>query len=91
MSSYAVYQIGHAIFGVGDTPDAARSDAAQWMDGGEEAARAVPMYRRRQFVSGDVVVMPCSHRLALQVEAQGGADGFVEVDGRLYSKAKWTS
>lgn len=33
MSSYAVYQIGYCIFGVGETPDAARSDAAQWMKG----------------------------------------------------------
>ena len=83
MSSYAVYQIGHCIFGVGATPDAARADAGQWLDGGAEAAAAVPMYRRGQFVSGDVVVMPCSAALAKQVEAQGGADGFMEMDGCL--------
>lgn len=91
MSSYAVYQIGHCIFGVGATPDAARADAAQWMEGGEEAAAAVPMYRRGQFASGDVVVMPCTAALALQVDAQGGADGFMEVEGGLYSKKEWTS
>lgn len=80
---YAVYQIGHCIFGVGATPDAARADAGQWLDGGAEAAGEVPMYRRGQFVSGDVVVIGCSEALAEQVMAQGGADGFRESDGGL--------
>lgn len=91
MSSYAVYQIGHCIFGVGATPEAARADAAQWLDGGEEAAAAVPMYRRGKFADGDVVVMPCTAVLAAQVEEQGGAAGFMEVEGGLYSKSEWTS
>ncbi len=83
MSSYAVYQIGYAIFGVGATPDAARADASQWMAGGEEAAAAVPMYRRGEAIDGDVVIVPCSDALASQVMAQGGADGFLEMDGGL--------
>lgn len=91
MSSYAVYQIGHVIFGVGATPDAARADAAAWMDGGAPAAAAVPMYRRGQFAAGAVVVIPCTAVLAAQVEAQGGADGFMEVEGGLYSRDEWTS
>lgn len=83
MSSYAVYQIGHAIYGVGATPDAARADAAQWMEGGADAAGAVPMYRRGQFVSGDMVLIPCSDALAEQVAVSGGAGGFRELDGGL--------
>ena len=83
MSSYAVYQIGYAIFGVGATPDAARADAAQWLVGGEEAAAAVPMYRRGEAIDGDVVIVPCSDALASQVMAQGGSDGFLEMDGGL--------
>lgn len=83
MSSYAVYQIGYCIFGVGETPDAARSDAAQWMDGGAAAADAVPMYRRGEAVDGDVVIVPCTDALAAQVMAQGGADGFLEMGGGL--------
>ena len=83
MTNFAVYQIGYCIFGVGATPEAARADAAQWMDGGEEAGAAVPMYRRGQFVSGDVVLITCSDALAKQVMAQGGADGFREVEGEL--------
>ena len=91
MTNFAVYQIGHCIFGVGATPDAARADAGQWLDGGAEAAAAVPMYRRGQFAAGAVVVIPCTAVLAAQVEAQGGADGFMEVEGGLYSKSEWTS
>ena len=83
MTNFAVYQIGYCIFGVGATPEAARADAAQWMDGGEEAAADVPMYRRGQFVDGAVVVMPCSDALATQVMARGGADSFMEMDGGL--------
>lgn len=83
MTNFAVYQIGYCIFGVGATPEAARADAAQWLDGGEEAAAAVPMYRRGEAVDGDVVIVPCTDALAQQVMAQGGADGFMEMDGGL--------
>lgn len=91
MTNFAVYQIGYCIFGTGATPAAARSDAAQWLVGGEEAAAAVPMYRRGKFAAGDVVVMPCSAVLAAQVEALGGDAGFMEVEGGLYSRDEWTS
>lgn len=84
---FAVYQIGHAIFGVGLDADSARADAAQWMDGGKDAAEEVPEYAgRRAHVSGDVVVVQCTAALVEQVKRAGGADGFRETHdeaGRL--------
>jgi hypothetical protein len=67
MSAYLLIQLGHATFGTGDTPDAARADAAQWLDRTEELtaaeiAAAVPLMRGAaqvlsRCVDGDLVVV----------------------------------
>ena len=40
MATYLLIQLGHRTFGTGDTPEAARADAAQWIDRTEEQSAA---------------------------------------------------
>jgi len=75
---YAVLQIGHAVYGVGETPDDAVRDAAEWL---EQPWEVVPL---REAVYGDLVIVPCSERFAARYEECGGDFRFEIVDGEAY-------
>lgn len=73
---FAVYQQGFAIFGVGETEQAALVDAQEWADG--------PISLGTPGVPGDMVVMPCTDDLAEMVPRWGGDLPVQEDDqGRL--------
>ena len=69
MTHHAVIQIGHAIFGVGETEADAIEDAREWVDDGDnlEDALAVP----HAAVVGDMIVVECSKALHDKVKADG--------------------
>jgi len=63
---YAIYQINHVVFGVGDTPEAAVADASEWMDSDPECVDV------RDAVDGDLVLIPCTVELSRRVSTDGG-------------------
>jgi len=61
---YKLIQIGHALFGTGDTPEDARDDAREWLDS-PEYADDVEVYDsmvqiKMMTVYGDLVIVPDS-------------------------------
>lgn len=78
MTMYALIQTGYAIFGVGETVDAARADAAPWLDDDTDV-NAVPAFDNlpamfARTVYGDLAVVPCSTALAEYVRQHGTTD-----------------
>lgn len=73
---YALIQVGHTIFGIGDTITAARADAMQWLDGDQTDVSAVPAFKSlsamfAQTVHGELAIVPCSPALAAHVADYG--------------------
>ena len=66
---FAVEQVGYAIFGVGETPEAAKQDAAQWLDAGTNTDKIslIPSP-----VDGDLRLVRITQALADIVRAHGG-------------------
>lgn len=55
------------IFGIGDTPEAAIADAANWTEHGTD----------------DLRTAPCTEELAAEVDEHGGQISYTEKDGVL--------
>jgi hypothetical protein len=63
---YALIQVGHAIYGVGETEDDARDDARQWLDDADDADLDEPVR-----TDGSICCVPCSQALYLHVKEFG--------------------
>jgi len=82
---FALIQSGYAIFGVGETADAARLDAAECLEGGATAAATAEEERglHGKFrEDGALVVVPCSAVLAAYVR-EHGTTTYAEGDGEI--------
>lgn len=82
---FALIQSGYAIFGVGETVEDARADAAQWLDGGTDAASEAAVERglHGKFrEDGALVIVPCSNALAAHVR-EHGTTTYSECDGKI--------
>lgn len=71
---FALIQTGQCVFGVGETAEAARADAVEWVDGGDISN--VPVFRnlgalRTQTVVGDLAIVPCTAAFAARVRENG--------------------
>jgi hypothetical protein len=75
-AGYIVYQSGFAVFGTGETPEAAEADAAEWADGEIDAAEG-----GRGEVHGEWYYLPATARLIAAVAERGGQIGFDVVGG----------
>ena len=73
---YAVYQAGHAVYGVGKTPAEAIEDAREWVDNGETLESE--LVERSRANDGDMVVEECSEALFNEVQESGGDIVFSE-------------
>ena len=83
---YAVYQSGHAIYGVGKTASEAIENAREWVDDGDFLESE--LIDRSQASSGDMVIGECSEALFNEVNERGGDVVFSENEDiiRLYSE-----
>ena len=85
---YALIQNGYTVFGTGSTVEDARKDAAQWLEGGEEAAAEAKSFSsmsamRMSSTDGDLVIVPCTEALAAHVQEFGGDVTWGELNGAL--------
>ena len=69
---YAVYQSGYAIFGTGETREAAIADAEQWLDAETDLATISTGGGQRGEIHGNLYVAPCTAALAVEVHEHGG-------------------
>lgn len=84
---YAVLQYGAAFFGMGSTPEAARQDAQEWLDDGNDSDSTIHDYvRGAGLVAGRLYVVRVTPRLAEAIRQRGGdvshelrADGVFDV------------
>ena len=88
---YAVIQLGHAIFGVGDSKKSAIEEAKYWVD--EPETLEDDIAPSADAVDGDLIIAECSQSLHDTVNQQGGDVLFEERDGvyRLSAKAAWVA
>lgn len=63
---YALIQVGHAIFGVGETEDDARDNAREWLDSHDAADLDEPAN-----VDGSICCVPCTKALYDRVMENG--------------------
>ncbi len=83
-TGFALYQSGHAIFGVGSTKEAAIQDAIEWMDGdtvesvGERLAESA-----NTNVDGGLYCQPCTAALMAEVKSETWGNDWGEVGGVL--------
>ena len=76
---YAVIQLGHAIFGVGDSKKSAIEEAKYWVD--EPETLEDDIAPSADAVDGDLIIAECSQSLHDAVNQQGGDVLFEERDG----------
>ncbi|GLI36336.1 hypothetical protein [Desulforhabdus amnigena] len=70
---FALYQPDGGIFGVGETIEAARADAAEWLDGGlDEANRAEISSPDRHDTGNKLYIRECTERLAAAIRKEAG-------------------
>lgn len=62
---YAVIQNGYAIFGVGETEEEAREDAAQWLDDSKESLK------QESGIDGGICCVNCTKSLHDAVKENG--------------------
>ena len=75
MTYYAIYKSGYAIFGIGETPDEATTDASAWLDDPEEPLEIVTEYGTTGALgetNGTLYLRPCTQRLYEEVQREGG-------------------
>jgi len=65
---FLLYREGYEIYGVGETPEAAKKDASEWLDDGIEEAWRAEMIEKDGGVLGKLYVSKCTDRLALALE-----------------------
>jgi hypothetical protein len=61
---FVLYREGYEIYGVGETPEEAKKDASEWLDGGAEEARGAEMGEQDGGLLGKLYVSKCTERLA---------------------------
>jgi hypothetical protein len=61
---FVLYREGYEIYGVGETPEEAKRDAVEWLDGGMEEAERAEMVERAGGVIGKLYISKCTDRLA---------------------------
>jgi len=76
---YAVIQLGYAVFGVGDSKEAALEAAKEWVDEPDSVENDI--VPSADAVNGDLIVAECSQALHDVVTKQGGDVMFEEHDG----------
>ena len=70
---FALYQPDGGIFGIGETVEAARADAAEWLEGGmDEALRAELFHAGEVERSGRLYIRECTRELAAAVLEDSG-------------------
>lgn len=70
--AYAVIQLGYAVYGVGETEEAAEQDARQWLDDGLDDDLEIGGPPNRSSVEGDICLVECTQALMLKVQTDGG-------------------
>jgi hypothetical protein len=65
---FVLYREGYEIYGVGETPEAAKKDASEWLDDGIGEASGAEMTEKDGGVLGKVYVSKCTDRLALALK-----------------------
>ena len=85
MAYYALYQAGHAVYGVGKSLGLCLRDATQWLENGmEDAERAEFLRGNGPEVDGELYIRECSRELFETIIDAGGAIRFtVDQDGTL--------
>ncbi len=77
---YAVILDGYAIYGIGDTEEAAIADASKWVGDPEDL---IDLPSKAPFV-GDMFIAPCTEALVAEVKRIGGAFAYGELpDGTI--------
>lgn len=70
---FALYQPDGGIFGIGETAEAARADAAEWLEGGmDEALRAELFHAGQAERSDRLYIRECTRELAAAVLEDSG-------------------
>jgi predicted RNase H-like HicB family nuclease len=81
---YIVIQSGYYVFGAGNTRDEALEDAAEWMEGINNADEVESLIKPGNTVDGDICVIDESDdEFDDYLEEQGG---FVKIDGKWYEE-----
>lgn len=75
-AGYVVYQSGFAIFGTGETPDAAEADAQEWTSETIDAAEA-----GHGETHGEMYYAPATARLLAAVARDGGDIRYAVIAG----------
>ncbi len=65
---FAVFREGYEIYGVGETPEAARKDASEWLVEDREEAEGAEMIEHGPGVLGKVYIGRCTERLAVALQ-----------------------
>jgi hypothetical protein len=60
---FVLYRKGYEICGVGESPEAAREDAAEWLDGGRKEAETATLMEEDGGFFGGLYISPCTDRL----------------------------
>jgi len=61
---FVLYREGYEIYGVGETPEEAKRDALEWLDGGIAEAEKAEKAERDGGVIGKLYIGTCTDRLA---------------------------
>jgi hypothetical protein len=61
---FVLYREGYEIYGVGETPEEAKRDALEWLDGGIEEAEKAEIGQHDIPVVGKLYIGECTDRLA---------------------------
>ena len=82
---FTLYQPDGGIYGVGDTIEAAKADALEWLEGGMNEADQAELLGTNDRESGDkLYIRECTDRLAAAIREESGTVIFdVNDDGLL--------
>jgi hypothetical protein len=69
---FVLYRKGYEIYGVGETPEDARRDTAEWLDDGLEEAEKAEMVEPDGGVIGRLYISKCTDRLASALKEDNG-------------------
>lgn len=87
---FAVVQQGYLVMGIGDSSDAAITDAIEWADLACGSTLAANLVNPASAAIGECYVAPCSAALAALVQTDGGDVAVSLVDGTLQLDSEWS-
>jgi len=80
----AVYQVGYAVYGVGETEQAALEDAVEWIEGVSSAEDvAALLVPEHEAANGGFVLVDITDAAAKAVAEHGGDITFGDMNGAL--------